>query len=52
MVLKTAGDLGGAVVGEAQQKVLSVLQWLGGADGSKKWHLHLTGLSFMGSPNR
>ena len=29
VVLKTAGDLGGAVVGEAQQKVLSVLQWLG-----------------------
>ena len=26
MVFKTAGDLGGSVVGEAQQKVLNVLQ--------------------------
>ena len=29
VVCKTASDLGGSVVGEAQQKVLSVLQRLG-----------------------
>ncbi len=29
MVFKTASDLGGSVVGEAQQKVVSVLQRLG-----------------------
>ena len=29
VVFKTAGDMGGAVVGEAQQKVLSILQCLG-----------------------